>query len=521
MAWIIGVKESSTLSQWIRQGDIMHTVTQLYRTIYSGFHRKETKVEVYSYIVPVSLRGTPISFASTMSNNRLVGTIYEKNIVSLKTQSSLFDKEEFSIGCCSSGEIDFEFYPRGEDDEEIQIPTAAMLKIYTRLYDVTNDRASEWIPKGVYFIDSREENSVSGSIKIHGFDAIDRLNLNLAKGTFSYPVQSSTVINRIASTIGVSVGNISAIASTSFTEEQINKSYMKSIKSFLCGLAAINCANFYITEDGRLSAVSALTNYTNATATITTEANDLSIGESETYSSVVVVDSDGAEFSSSGTVTSGKEILVSVPWGNQSTADSIKSSLSRFTYYPYKATSVPLDPKFEIGDPIKVSGKKSRIYKQSTEFDHLTAKDVEAPSNETATSEMSNSINSFRSAQHIYPGRGYGSDYIVSHGRNGIWQYDVWNSGRVTAYASYNMYCPVINSYGAFYSSDEQQFNLPIGIFGIEPQCFMSISKTSGHDAFLVTSDDISSTDTPKFKIVSPTSWTDYVTIDFYLVGEA
>jgi hypothetical protein len=48
----------------------------------------------------------------------------------------------------------------------------------------------------------------------------------------------------------------------------------------------------------------------------------------------------------------------------------------------------------------------------------------------------------------------------------------------------------------------------------------MSISKTNGHDAFLVTSSDISSTDTPEFKIISPDSWTDFVTVDFYVIGE-
>lgn len=376
----------------------MHNVSYItnYTTIYNTKHIVETKVDVYDYIHPV-IRRSGVSFSQIVTSGTMfVCTIPDSNIISLETHKSLFDKDEFSIGCCVSGEIDFEFYPvKDENDAVITIPQAAMLQLYIRLHDPINNIDSGWMQKGVYFIDTRDNSYSDDRIKIHGFDAMDKLNLNLIPPNVSTSTNNRSAIRSIAGTMGITNTSLLKIPSATLSQAQVDVITRGELKSFLCGIAAENCANFCVDEEGTLIAISAIPETSGTVGAIVTEENteNLSVGDEETFTVVTVIDKDGLEYTdpapSSITVSSGFELVVEVPWGTAAIAESIRLALANFTYKPFFAENVALDPKYELGDEINVlnSSNRNRIFKQDLIFDHLMACDVEAPYDETATSE--------------------------------------------------------------------------------------------------------------------------------------
>lgn len=495
----------------------MHTPPYNYSQIIGGSYRVETKVEIWNYFHPFSIHGWNYSDHPDYYTTP-IGTVPENYIISLTTNSSLFDRDDFSVGCCTSREIDLEFFPLDSSDQLITFPKDAMLKVYVRIYDINNNQ-SGWIQKGVFFIDSKEDDPSSRKIKVHGFDAIDRLSLpRLAKGNFNTNSTIFSVIQKIAEVIGVTMGSIDTLSTSErMTQEKLD-AYNKDIKSFLCGIAAEYCISFFINEDGNLMGKSIFPPSTSPSGrdTINTSNTELiKTSDNISYTIVSVVDSDGNSHSSTtAPSTAGNELTVNVPWGTSDTADDILALIGNFTYKPFSADKVTIEPIYELGDNITINSTYSKIYKQELVFGTQLVCDIKAPYNETNIPEVADSILSLRAG-----GRS-GVDHISRYGMAGIWKYEVWNSGKIIAYTSYSPSVAVTQQYGAFYSSADIQVSFPSNLFGVEPKCFMSISKTSGHDAFLVTSDDVSATDTPKFKIISPTSWTDYVDVDICAVYE-
>ena len=94
----------------------------------------------------------------------IAGTTYgEDAIISIKTSTKLFAGAP-AVGGCVSGELDLALYPQG------QIPSMAEIKVYCRLVDATQQ--SEWLPQGIYYIDTREPDAEGESLDIHGYDAM-------------------------------------------------------------------------------------------------------------------------------------------------------------------------------------------------------------------------------------------------------------------------------------------------------------------------------------------------------------
>lgn len=62
---------------------------------------------------------------------------------------------------------------------------------------------SEWIPKGVYFIDTRELQD--GFVSIHGYDAMLKAEQPFPSNTLGWPAADTDVVSLIAETMGVDI----------------------------------------------------------------------------------------------------------------------------------------------------------------------------------------------------------------------------------------------------------------------------------------------------------------------------
>ena len=226
----------------------------------------------------------------TSDGTQLVHTFNMDEIKSLRTISGLFAGSKPGVGGTVAAEIDCQLLVGN-----VEIPRMAMLRPYVRLSDGT--RVSEWLDKGVFWLDTRKTDVSTGVMSVHGYDAMLRAEQyyvdekadiyvrvildhnmhddDLVIHGFDYKkIGSQTEIHHpsIAEMMGVSVN-----AETAAT---INKGYIvpficsflydentgKITKNILAGttmtcrellqqVAAAYCGNFIIDEYGELKLV--------------------------------------------------------------------------------------------------------------------------------------------------------------------------------------------------------------------------------------------------------------------------
>ena len=93
------------------------------------------------------------------------GVVYDMDkLISMQTSHALFDGA-VSVGNTIAGTIDVRLIASSNS-----IPTMAELRPYVRAVDDT--RQSEWLPRGVYWIDTREYDKETGILTLTGMDAM-------------------------------------------------------------------------------------------------------------------------------------------------------------------------------------------------------------------------------------------------------------------------------------------------------------------------------------------------------------
>lgn len=105
------------------------------------------------------------------------------------------------------------------------------------------------------------------------------------------------------------------------------------------------------------------------------------------YSKVTIQVTDDLEYSAGS--DTGKELILTCPWGSQEMANNILSSVKGFQYQPYSATGAVLDPSAEVGDALQVGDTYGGIYDMSLTFGYGFRADVSAPSEEEVSDSTS------------------------------------------------------------------------------------------------------------------------------------
>ena len=168
----------------------------------------------------------------------------ENTIISMATKKSIFPESTPTVGNCIAGQISVEMIKPKAD-----IPRRARLSPYVRL---TNGiEHSEWIQKGVFFIDHREYSGDENErMVINGYDHIILTEDEFPSSTHEWPRTDIDVVRDIASEIGTDLD--------SRTVKIMNKGYKinypagYSMREVLENIAAMYAGSFIMSDTGEL-----------------------------------------------------------------------------------------------------------------------------------------------------------------------------------------------------------------------------------------------------------------------------
>lgn len=211
----------------------MQTVSATYTTIISGNHRAEWKVAIN-------------------------GVDYGESVLQdIEINRSVFASSPV-LGSCISAEIDLTLIKPSVD-----IPRMASIEPYVR---VTNGlQTSEWLPKGKFFIDTREftKNDAVDVMTIHGYDSM--LKAEQLCPIDNYPQTDIQAVQEIATYLGMTLDNdVSTLMDKGYT---IPVPAEYSCREVLGYIAAMYAGCFVMDDFGHLRLITL--------ASIPTETNFL------------------------------------------------------------------------------------------------------------------------------------------------------------------------------------------------------------------------------------------------------
>ena len=173
----------------------------------------------------------------------------ESVLYSIDTEQRIFSGNVPAVGSCVAAEIEVKMLkPKGE------IHRQARLTPYIRLTD--GIRPSEWVQKGVFFIDTREEDTTSDALKIltiHGYDAMLKAEADYPPSKLKWPARDIDVVREIAEAMGVDVDMRTVEIMTSGYLVQLPAGY--SQRETLGFLAAMYGGCFIMSDLGELRLV--------------------------------------------------------------------------------------------------------------------------------------------------------------------------------------------------------------------------------------------------------------------------
>ena len=194
----------------------MQQTSDLYKSIFAGEHTAEIKVNI-------------------------AGVDYgEDVIVSMSTTGSLFADGKMAIGGTVAKQIDLTLW-----NVSAAIPKMAKIIPYYRITNGT--QTSEWVQKGVYYIDTRTTDS--GLLSIHGYD--DMLKSELVwvpDQSLEFPMPMSQAVNVIAGLMGVTVDERTQVGN--YTIDYPANEY--TLRDVLRYIAVASVGNWIFTDTGEL-----------------------------------------------------------------------------------------------------------------------------------------------------------------------------------------------------------------------------------------------------------------------------
>lgn len=186
----------------------------------------------------------------------------ESNIVSLSTAYRVFSEEQPSVGGCLAAELELVMLA-----PSASIPRMAQVRPYVRATNGT--QTSEWLPQGVFYIDTRETTHNDNGLDVltlHCYDAMLKAEADFTGTTISFPAKDYRVVQVIAYMMGLQ--NSSAASNHNGIDAR-TKALMNngsgiynislpvgySMREVLANIAAMYAGNWIITYEGKLRLV--------------------------------------------------------------------------------------------------------------------------------------------------------------------------------------------------------------------------------------------------------------------------
>ena len=225
----------------------MQETSSLYKKILSGEHWKEYTLVIGESGVLVNEKAEHITFGGTailVSTSGADSGFQASSIISMSTQKSIFSDSNPTVGNCIAGQISVEMVkPKGD------IPRRARLSPYVRITNGTEH--SEWIQKGVFFIDHREYcGEENERMVLSGYDHIILTEDEFPSSTHEWPRSDIDVVRDIAAEIGTGIDY--RTARTIDKGYKINYPVGYSMREVLENIAAMYGGSFVMSDVGEL-----------------------------------------------------------------------------------------------------------------------------------------------------------------------------------------------------------------------------------------------------------------------------
>lgn len=172
------------------------------------------------------------------------GVEYAQNqIASCHVSKGLFSGSTLSIGGCVSAEMEIVLIEPGE------IPRGADVKLYAR------ENGGDWIPQGIYFIDTRPKSENLNTVTLSCFDAMlatEQVWLTSDYAGKNWPMPQSDAVADIAARIGVEVDSRTTLSTSFPVEYPVDEYGDITMREVLSYIASSNGGNWIITNEGKL-----------------------------------------------------------------------------------------------------------------------------------------------------------------------------------------------------------------------------------------------------------------------------
>lgn len=215
----------------------MLNTSELYDSIVSGqLHRFETKV---------SINGVDYG---------------ESVLMSVSTSYRVFSEDQPTVGGCLAAELTVEMLAPSSE-----IPRMAQVKPYVRAKNAT--QTSEWLPQGVFFIDTRQTTHNDDGLDIltlHCYDAMLKAEADYPSTSISYPAKDYKIVQVIAQAMGLQSSTTAHTGIDARTKTLMNNGSGKynislpvgySMREVLANIAAMYAGNWIMTYEGKLRLV--------------------------------------------------------------------------------------------------------------------------------------------------------------------------------------------------------------------------------------------------------------------------
>lgn len=203
----------------------MLTINQEYKSIYENpNHRKEIKIIV-----------ADMEFG-------------EDNIVSGRISGGIFATP--GIGNCAARQLELEMF------DIVDPPRQAKIEVYYRL--AVDGEASDWMPKGVFYVSQRKKTKLFGTAHVTSFVAYDamlmfeKIWLNDSYSGINWPLTQSAAVNDIAGRIGIEIDARTRLDEQFPVEYPVGENGELTMREVLSGIAVSNVGNWVITDEGKL-----------------------------------------------------------------------------------------------------------------------------------------------------------------------------------------------------------------------------------------------------------------------------
>lgn len=304
----------------------------------------------------------------------------EDQIESITVTQRAVGSGEVSVGNALSGEIDVTLLA----DADMEIPRQARLRPYVRLTDGTE--TSEWIPQGVFFLDTRETDSPDGlrKLTLHGYDAMLRGEQDYAGSRLGWPAGADKVVLEIAGMMGVQVDERTARLLVGGPSVLNPTGY--SCREILAEIAGMYGGSFAISAEGKLLLVPIWGLDDGGDIDLSDDIlGDYSTDEAILWGRVELALDDVVS------VTAGNSDLqtlrIDCRSGTLPIARRLATQLENGPYQPFSAKTVLLDPAAELGDRLRLPGKGGVLLSATRYLGPMYTADLENPGDEDLTHE--------------------------------------------------------------------------------------------------------------------------------------